>query len=226
MKELSIFIDESGDFGAYDYHSPFYIITMVFHDQAADLTGPLKKLENDLTGIGFPNHCVHTGPIIRRENDYKYVNIVERRRILNYMAAFVRHIDIKYHCVHVEKAHIEDNLEIVAQLSRKIASFLKENYNKLKTYDNIKIYYDNGQHEVSKILVSVFSVLLPSVTIKRVVPSDYRLFQVADFLCSIELVKLKQQNSSLSSSELEFFGNLRDLKKNYIRPLERKEWVL
>ena len=27
-----IFIDESSDFGKYDYHSPYYIITMIFHD--------------------------------------------------------------------------------------------------------------------------------------------------------------------------------------------------
>ena len=33
MRELSIFIDESGDFGEYDYHSPWYIVTMVFHNQ-------------------------------------------------------------------------------------------------------------------------------------------------------------------------------------------------
>jgi hypothetical protein len=26
-RELSVFIDESGDFGEYDFHSPFYIIT-------------------------------------------------------------------------------------------------------------------------------------------------------------------------------------------------------
>lgn len=31
MKELSIFIDESGDFGEYDHHSPYYIITMVWN---------------------------------------------------------------------------------------------------------------------------------------------------------------------------------------------------
>ena len=28
MSELSIFIDESGDFGPYEYHSPYYIISM------------------------------------------------------------------------------------------------------------------------------------------------------------------------------------------------------
>ena len=34
MKELSVFIDESGDFGEYDDQAPYYIITMVFHDQS------------------------------------------------------------------------------------------------------------------------------------------------------------------------------------------------
>jgi len=34
VKELSVFIDESGDYGEYEYHSPYYIISMAFHDQA------------------------------------------------------------------------------------------------------------------------------------------------------------------------------------------------
>ena len=38
MKELSIFVDESGDFGEYAQHAPYYIITMVFHDQANDIS--------------------------------------------------------------------------------------------------------------------------------------------------------------------------------------------
>ena len=72
MSELSIFIDESGDFGPYDYRSPYYIITMVFHDQSVDISTPITKLEADLSNRGFPNHCVHTGPIIRRENSKSY----------------------------------------------------------------------------------------------------------------------------------------------------------
>ena len=31
MKELSVFVDESGDFGQYEQHSPFYIISLVMH---------------------------------------------------------------------------------------------------------------------------------------------------------------------------------------------------
>ncbi len=33
MRELGIFVDESGDWGEYKHHSPYYIITFVFHDQ-------------------------------------------------------------------------------------------------------------------------------------------------------------------------------------------------
>ena len=89
----------------------------------------------------------------------------------------------------------------------------------------MNFYYDNGQAEVSKLLSTVFNALLPSVLIKRVIPSDYRLFQVADFICTMELVNLKLQAGALSHSELEFFGTVRDLKKNYLKVLKKKEWV-
>ena len=46
MKELSVFVDESGDFGEYDYHAPFYIISMVLHDQESIIDSDLEKLEN------------------------------------------------------------------------------------------------------------------------------------------------------------------------------------
>lgn len=224
MRELSIFIDESGDFGEYDYHSPYYIITMVFHEQSRDISAPIAKLEQDLKNRGFPNHCVHTGPIIRRENEYEYVSIDERRRILNCMLTFIRNIDIRYRCVYIEKKHINDSVEAVAKLSKQISQFVWEHYADFLDFDNVKIYYDNGQVEVTKLLASVFTVLLPRVEMRKVIPSDYRLFQVADLLCSMELIKLKMEASAVSPSEQEFFGNIRDLKKNYLKPLSRLEW--
>ena len=56
MNELSIFIDESGDFGRYDYHSPYYIISMIMHDQSIDLSPELNKLNIRLTQMGYPHH--------------------------------------------------------------------------------------------------------------------------------------------------------------------------
>ena len=37
MKEISIFIDESDDFGKLNPRSPYYIVTMVFHNQVTDI---------------------------------------------------------------------------------------------------------------------------------------------------------------------------------------------
>ncbi len=49
MAALSIFVDESGDFGTYSPHSPYYIVTMLFHDQNYDVNpqrhGNLSKSE-------------------------------------------------------------------------------------------------------------------------------------------------------------------------------------
>ena len=78
MKELSIFIDESGDFGEYDYHSPWYIVTMVFHEQEASIQEPMEYLNRELSLLGLENHCLLTGPIIRKEEDYSEMDYIEK----------------------------------------------------------------------------------------------------------------------------------------------------
>lgn len=47
MGILSIFVDESGDFGGYSPHSPYYIVTMVFHDQTKDISAQIQKLDSE-----------------------------------------------------------------------------------------------------------------------------------------------------------------------------------
>lgn len=37
-KVLSVFIDESGDFGPYEAHSPYYLVAMVLHNQDIDIS--------------------------------------------------------------------------------------------------------------------------------------------------------------------------------------------
>ena len=93
MKELSIFIDESGDFGEFSNHSPYYIISMVFHDHKTDIQQTISRLDRELINIGLSDLCIHTGPIIRKEEIYTNMTISERRRIFNKMIAFIRQVD-------------------------------------------------------------------------------------------------------------------------------------
>ena len=48
MNELSIFVDESGDFGSYEPHAPFYLFTLVFHDQSNSIEDQIHHLERGL----------------------------------------------------------------------------------------------------------------------------------------------------------------------------------
>lgn len=224
MKELSIFIDESGDFGKYSHHSPFYIITMVFHNQQDDIQLAVSKLNQELSYLNLDSLCIHTGPIIRKEEIYVHMPIDERRRIFNKIVAFIRQIDIRYKCFYIEKKHISDVVEATGKLSKQISQFVRKHYEDFLSFDDVKIYYDNGQIEVSKMLSSVFSALLPNPIFRKVMPSKYKLFQAADLLCTLELVKLKLEHNIFSKSEKAFFGNIRDLKKNYLKPLNKKEW--
>ena len=119
--------------------------------------------------------------------------------------------------------HLDDEIEIVAKLSKQVSSFIKDNYNEILSYDEVKIYYDNGQVEVTKILSSVFNALLNNVSFRKVFPSDYRLFQIADLLCTFELIRIKLENKSLSKHELFFFGKESDLRRNYLKKIIAKE---
>lgn len=225
MKELSIFVDESGDFGEYSHHSPYYIVTMIFHNQNNDITEPIKKFNYELMLLGFEQeHCVHNGPIIRREAPYENMDIKERRRIFNKMVAFTRQLNISFKCFHIEKKHIADTIEASGKISRQLSSFIHENYDYFLSFDTIKVYYDNGQIELTRILSSVLNALLPNVQFRKVLPSEYRLFQVADLICTLELIRLKIENKTISKHELAFWGKESDFKKNYLKRLYQKEF--
>lgn len=223
MKELSIFVDESGDFGDYAEHSSYYIISMILHDQSIDITKDVDWLESKLADLGYPNHCIHSGPIIRNEQEYRKDTLDNRRKLLKAIMVFFRHLEISSKTIAIEKKHLVDSLETVSKLSKMLARFIKDNYTFFIGYDTVRIYYDNGQVEITKLLSSVFNALLENVEFRRVYPSDYRLFQVADLVCSLKLLKLKMENHELAKNELLFFEQERVLNKKYLKVLEDKE---
>ena len=195
---------------------------MVMHNQSIDISEELKQLNNELSQMGYSDHCVHAGPVIRQEAEYRFVEIGVRRKILKRLMTFLRKIDIKCNSVYIEKKHLEDEVTAAGKLSKQIANFIRQNYNFFFSFDLVKVYYDNGQIEVNKILASVFHTLLDNVEFRKVLPSEYRLFQVADLVCTLKLAELKMNQRHLSKSETNFFTDERTLIKNYIKPLEKK----
>lgn len=225
MRKLSIFVDESGDFGTFKSHSPFYIFTLVFHEQDKLINNQINILEEKLVNLGIKkDHCFHAGPIIRREEDYFNMSIQERQKLLNIITTFTKNVDVKYKTFYVGKKHISDSLQLTIALSKQLSNFINEELEFFQQFDKIILYYDNGQVELNKILATVFTTHLSNVEFRKVLPSEYRLFQTADLICTLELINLKNDNSIPLANETKFFGTLRDFKRNYLRVIKNKEY--
>lgn len=72
---LSIFIDESGDFGQFDPKHPMYYVAMVMHEQTNDISSNIATLDTLISNWGYPNHAIHTGPLIRKEGVYPMIYV-------------------------------------------------------------------------------------------------------------------------------------------------------
>ena len=225
MQVLSIFVDESGDFGEYAKHAPYYIVTMVFHDQSIDISPNIKRLDEALLHIGYGGgQAVHTEPLIRREKPYQFFQPNERRSIFSKLYYFTLGCEIRYKSFIFHKNEFKKNSKLEARMARDMSFFIRDNLYFFQKYDKIILYYDNGQHELSKILNIVFSSYLSNFEVRKVLPSEYRLFQVADLICTLELLREKIGNGNLSNSEMKIFRSIRDLKKDFLKGIKKKEW--
>lgn len=110
-------------------------------------------------------------------------------------------------------------MELFTLLAREFSKFIRDNLEWLQSYDEIIVYYDNGQIELSIILNAIFNTLLFNVKFRNAKPVEYKLLQIANFICSIELLKLKYDNKHLSKFEEMFFYKPQELKKSFIKPV-------
>lgn len=221
QKYLSVFIDESGDFGKFDKNAPYYLVTMLFHNQSANIVPEIMKLDSSLAIRGYDKHCLHTGPLIRKEEVYKFMTIDERKHILNSFMAFAAKIEFSYKSFLVEKCENENQFKLISRLSAQIKAFLETKYDFLTDFNKIIIYYDNGQKQLTGILAALFAE--QNVEFKKnVSPSYYRLFQIADLVTTFELINKKREIGANSKSEEMFFGSMRKFNKNYFMRLIKK----
>ena len=219
--ELSVFVDESGSFDSSLEPSRFYIVTLLCHDQAEDIKPLVDELESQLGYLGYPDTCIHAGPLLRREEDFRAVEIETRRKLFGRMLAFTRKLPVSYLSLVVDKQEHTTPEAISEELKRQLGDFIGRPENPLVRARKIKLYYDDGQDQVKDLLKTSFA-RLPVEFKADVLPDKYRLFQSADLICTIELLAVKhEKNLPLNKSEVFFFGKWRDLKKNYLAPLRR-----
>lgn len=224
--DISVFVDESGTFDSDKDSSRFYLICLVLHDQRESIARDVVALEDSLAAIGLEReHCIHAGPLIRRELGYANMNRDDRRRIMSRMMAFVRRAPYSYKCFALDKKFVSADAAIHDFLLQHIVRFLIDNADMLNGYDRIKVYYDNGQRQIKDLLMEAFSIFsAKTLFVSDVHPESYRLFQVADMLCMLELIRHRLlAGGRLTRSEYDFFNGFQNLNKNYFKVIARKQ---
>ncbi|HBU13336.1 MAG TPA: hypothetical protein DEB31_11660 [Clostridiales bacterium] len=162
---------------------------------------------------------------MRREYEYLSLSLTERKRIFNSLYNFARTVNIKYYTLNVEKKELEEKIDLNVQITKKLSAFLFKHLEVFTQYERIMVYYDFGQMELANILVSVFNTIFQVVEFRKVKPVDYKLFQAADMLCTLELLALKAEKNMLSKSESVFFTSSKNLNKAYLKAIQRKRFI-
>ena len=227
-KILSIFVDESGTFQYPDPDSRFYIVGMVLHDQDFDIMPLVRNLDQNVDRLGLDADAFtfHAGPLIRKEKGYTFFNRHFRGRVFDRMMTFARKAEFRYHCLSVDKKFVTSSLQIASRLQKSLVEFLGSQHDVLNAVDKVKVYYDCGQTPITNLLHQTFSSSLacPVEFAQGVKPENYKLFQLADLICTLHLIELKIRNGErMSSSEFKFFGSPRMFERNVLRKIKGKE---
>ena len=140
--------------------------------------------------------------------------------------AFASRVDFKYKCLSVDKKFIDSAEQIVDHLRNSLLSFIDSHRDAFARAQKIKVYYDCGQSPVTNLLQQTFADALgKAVEFKQgVKPSRYRLFQIADLVCTLHLIELRLSHGiQMTQSEMRFFGGPRDFRRNILKKIKAKE---
>ncbi len=154
---------------------------------------------------------------------FSRLTIDERRKLLFKMLNFIVSSPIAYEMVVVNRKEAPDKISLSGKLGREISNVIVKHKTFFDGFDKIIVYYDNGQIELGAILNTVFSIHFSNVEFRKAEPQKYRLLQAADFICSMELLKIKKDENRLSKSEKQFFYKPQELKKTFFKAIDKKQ---
>lgn len=220
MSELSIHVDESGDKGT---TSKYYIITLVLHDQRDSLRQDIAQYEQVLLQRSLPNLAFHLSPLINGNDDYARFGIEDRSKFLSAFRTFTEHLPFRYHTIAYKKEEFSGADALLVRMKRDLVNFLFDNLSYFQSFDTVKVYYDNGQPLVTSALHQAvdYAIAKEAIIYREASPINYRLLQVADYACGVELTAIKYKAHEQTSTDSIFFGKWADFKRNHLKKLRK-----
>ena len=103
-----------------------------------------------------------------------------------------------------------------------------KNPNTLKWETTIGVIFLTQISQMLQIILftDMFAKRFQQVRIMKTLPIFSRIFQVADFVCTMRRLAFKLQiNGKLAKSETLFFGSVGNFRKIWLKPLLKCEWL-
>lgn len=222
MRRLNIFVDETGEFGFGKGASELYGVSFTFHEHDDDIMSELNKLNNRLSKIGYTK-MIHIADLIMKRGDYKKFDIKIRKSIFNSIYQFSRRIQVKYCTIIVDKRFINTKTQLRQMLAYEINKMIKKNSKYFKKFDQIVMYYDNGQETLGIILDSIFTSFDGYEHRSEFDHEEKRLFQVSDMLTFIDKYDYKYKNKMVFTNGEKYFFTHNEIRK-ILRELNRKRF--
>ena len=221
VREVSIFADESGDKSE---NTRYFLITLVFHDQADSIAEQVWTYERSLANADLPNVPFHSEPLLNGHGDYEYLLPEQRKKLLAGFGALVRYLPVEYKTFVYRRKEFESPDKLEQRMRRDVAELLRDRLEYFQGFEHVKVYYDNAQAIVkSSLYDAVYDVLAKQAVVRRrTTMTEYRLSQVADYLCTIELAAVKYAAKENGGTYDKFFGGVGSFKKNWLKQARRK----
>lgn len=221
MRELSIFVDESGADGL---DSNYYLLTLVFHEQDKPLDNVVGPYERALGDKRLPNIPFHMSPLLNGHDEYEGMDSSSRASLLSSFMLFFHHLPIRYKTFAYRKREFSSAARLSERMRRDVVNFLFDNLEYLQPFDLVKVYYDGGQHAVTQALHDAveYAIAREAVVFRSATPSEYRLSQAADYACAVELTALKYQAREETATDRRFFGSWGTFRRNVLKTVRKK----
>ena len=147
MRELSIFIDESGSDGL---DGSYYLLALVLHEQGDSLERAIAQYEQSLRDKGLPNAPLHTTPLLYHKKGYEGMDEETRKRLLSSFRVFSRHLPIRHACLALNTKGFTSPDDVTVGMRRALVDFMFDHLEYLQGFDDIKVCYDDGQHSIAR----------------------------------------------------------------------------
>lgn len=109
------------------------------------------------------------------------------------------------------------------EIARALSKLIRDHIQYFESFEEIDIYYDNGQSQLRSLLLGIFSANFLNFKMILARQSEHPFMQLADLVASLVLLDYKVKEGNLSNSENEFFAGRRNLKKVYLPILKKKQ---